>query len=169
MAKRILPIALVVFVAIFAYVGYHSYDTKRSAANGSAAKIESTQHGDEDDSEPIVYPHPAGASAAASALQPSATASAAEMPAGQSVQPEHEQPQVTQSQQPTAENTPANDTIRPNPPNGMTFAGSGRYQLYRQGNLTWRLDTETGHTCVLFATDGEWRKAKVYRAGCGRN
>ena len=51
----------------------------------------------------------------------------------------------------------------------MTFSGSGRYQLYRQGNITWRLDTETGKSCVIFATDEEWRKPRVYRAGCGKN
>jgi hypothetical protein len=51
----------------------------------------------------------------------------------------------------------------------MTFSGSGRYQLYRQGNITWRLDTETGKSCVIFATDEEWRKPRVYHAGCGKN
>jgi hypothetical protein len=58
------------------------------------------------------------------------------------------------------------DSIEPNPPNGVVFAGKGKYQLYRQGNLTWRLNTETGQTCVIFATDEEWKKRKVYRAGC---
>jgi hypothetical protein len=60
------------------------------------------------------------------------------------------------------------DTIAPNPPNGEVFAGKGKYQLYRQGNITWRLDTDTGKTCIIFATDEEWKKPKVLRAGCGR-
>ena len=57
--------------------------------------------------------------------------------------------------------------ISANPPNGTVFAGRGKYQLYRQGDLTWRLNTETGQTCIIFATDDEWRKPRVYRAGCG--
>ena len=61
---------------------------------------------------------------------------------------------------------PMADSVVPNPPNGMTFGGSGHYQLYRQGDLTWRLNTDTGDTCVIFATDEEWHKPKVYRAGC---
>ena len=61
---------------------------------------------------------------------------------------------------------PSTDTIQPNPPNGMTFGGSGHYQLYRQGNLTWRLNTDTGESCVVFATEEEWRKPQVFRSGC---
>ena len=61
---------------------------------------------------------------------------------------------------------PATDSVAPNPPNGMTFGGSGHYQLYRQGDLTWRLNTDNGDTCVIFATDEEWHKPKVYKAGC---
>jgi hypothetical protein len=62
---------------------------------------------------------------------------------------------------------PAGDTISPNPPNGMVFAGSGRFQVYRQGNITWRVDTVSGTSCILFATNEEWRKAQVYQNGCG--
>ncbi len=61
---------------------------------------------------------------------------------------------------------PATDSVSPNPPNGEVFAGTGKYQLYRQGNLTWRLNTDTGQTCIIFATDEEWKKPKVKRAGC---
>lgn len=64
---------------------------------------------------------------------------------------------------------PATDTIPANPTNGMVFAGTGRYQLYRQGSITWRLDTDSGHTCIVFATDEEWRKARVYSHGCGND
>jgi hypothetical protein len=62
---------------------------------------------------------------------------------------------------------PASDTIPRNPPNGLAFAGAGKFQLYRQGDITWRLDTQTGSTCILFATDAQWRRARVYQAGCG--
>lgn len=58
------------------------------------------------------------------------------------------------------------DTIPRNPRNGLIFAGSGKYQLYRQGDITWRLDTETGETCILFATDAEWSLTRVFRNGC---
>ncbi len=67
---------------------------------------------------------------------------------------------------PTAHVIPATDTISPNPPNGMVFAGTGRFQVYRQGNLTWRVNTDSGQACILFATDSEWRKPRVYEHGC---
>ena len=65
-----------------------------------------------------------------------------------------------------AESVPASDTIARNPPNGMRFIGSGKYQLYRQGDITWRLNTDTGWACVLLATDVQWRRARVYQDGC---
>ncbi|HEY0307228.1 MAG TPA: hypothetical protein VGB94_03650 [Acidobacteriaceae bacterium] len=68
---------------------------------------------------------------------------------------------------PHAATIPTSDSIAPNPPDNMKFAGTGRYQLYRQGNLTWRLDTDSGLTCILFATDEEWRKPRVASQGCG--
>ena len=58
------------------------------------------------------------------------------------------------------------DTIPRNPPNGLVFAGSGKYQLYRQGDITWRLDTETGESCILFATDAQWSRTRVFQNGC---
>jgi hypothetical protein len=65
-----------------------------------------------------------------------------------------------------AASAPASDTIARNPPNGMAFTGSGKYQLYRQGDITWRLNTDTGWACVIFATDAQWRKNRVYQQGC---
>jgi hypothetical protein len=62
---------------------------------------------------------------------------------------------------------PTGDSISRNPPNGMVFAGTGKYQLYRQGDITWRLNTGTGQACILFATNAEWRLARVYQHGCG--
>lgn len=64
---------------------------------------------------------------------------------------------------------PASDSIAPNPANGMTFAGTGKFQVYRQGNLTWRVDTESGNTCILFATMEEWRKPIVFQHGCANS
>ena len=64
---------------------------------------------------------------------------------------------------------PMTDSRSPNAPNGMAFAGSGTYQWYRQGNLTWRIDTATGHSCIIYATLEEWQKRIVSSNGCGRN
>lgn len=64
---------------------------------------------------------------------------------------------------------PASDTIPRNPPNGTVFAGAGKYQIYRQGDITWRVDTETGAACILFATDAQWSRMRVYQHGCGNN
>jgi hypothetical protein len=67
----------------------------------------------------------------------------------------------------TPSSLPASDTLSPNPPSGMAFGGSGRFQWYRQGNLTWRINTQTGSSCVAFATMDEWQKPLVYNHGCG--
>jgi hypothetical protein len=60
----------------------------------------------------------------------------------------------------------AADSIQPNPPNGAVFAGTGKFQVYRQGNLTWRVDTQSGASCILFATMEEWKKPVVYHHAC---
>lgn len=65
--------------------------------------------------------------------------------------------------------TATSDSMPANPPNGMAYAGTGRFQVYRQGNLTYRLDTDNGRYCILYATDEEWRKPRVYRHGCGNS
>ena len=62
---------------------------------------------------------------------------------------------------------PATDSIPRNPPSAILFGSGGRFQLYRQGDLTWRLDTQTGRTCILFATDDQWSNLRVYQHGCG--
>jgi len=62
---------------------------------------------------------------------------------------------------------PVSDTVAPNPPNGLAFGGTGKFQWYRQGNLTWRVNTASGSTCIAFATMEEWQKPLVYRHGCG--
>jgi hypothetical protein len=62
---------------------------------------------------------------------------------------------------------PSADSNPRNPPNGMIFAGRGKYQLYRQGDITWRLNTDNGQACILFATDAEWSQPRVFQQGCG--
>ena len=64
---------------------------------------------------------------------------------------------------------PVSDTVSPNPPNGLAFGGTGKFQWYRQGNLTWRINTESGSSCIAFATIEEWRKPIVSTHGCGNS
>jgi hypothetical protein len=162
MGRRVLLIVFVVVLVILVYLGYHSYDGKRAGASGNVfprgTAVEKVitdttrmQNDQPTESEKVVYP-PTGQNQETSSLPHDNGAS-----------------QTTKSMQPAPPNAPGSDTISPNPPNGMTFTGSGRYQLYRQGNITWRLDTDTGRTCVIFATEEEWKKPQVYRAGCGKS
>ncbi len=134
----------VLVLGVFAYVGYNSYAVGRRPAGEdvyTGANIN-----------PSGDTKPSGASSGIPATPVTGSDGA----------------EVTAQGAPTAGGMtpPATDSVAPNPPNGMTFGGSGHYQLYRQGDLTWRLNTDTGDTCVIFATDEEWHKPKVYKAGC---
>jgi hypothetical protein len=177
MGRRVLIITLVLVVALFVYVGYRSYDTRRSEANGEVFSGDSSATNgrtggidervpeNQTDDKTVVHPQQ----------------NAGSPPAGQQAQPRDAQaldpqaPQTQPSVQPTTqpqangtvEQHAAHDTLSPHPPNGMAFSGSGKYQLYRQGDLTWRLNTDTGQSCILFATDEQWRKPRVFRNGCG--
>jgi hypothetical protein len=165
MARRILLIAVIVIVAGFLYLGYTSYDAGRAVSNGTvysndtqSAKRKSESpsadsHDDKTSGQTVVYPTPSSSSTQASAVG---------VPSDQTTQP------GTTGGGTQASGAPASDSISPNPPNGMTFSGTGRYQLYRQGDITWRLDTNTGQSCVIFATDEQWKKPRVFRAGCGK-
>ncbi len=68
----------------------------------------------------------------------------------------------------TPATVPMTDTQYPYAPNGVRFGGSGTYQWYRQGDLTYRIDTINGTSCIAYATMEEWRKPIVYSHGCGR-
>lgn len=153
MGQRALVIAigLIVVVGLFAYFGYNSYDAKRAGLNGDVFSSDSS-----------------GAKTKAESGLP-----AVKSPGGPTVvypAPVQTVPVTPETLRNSGEKrqdgSPVGDSIEPNPPDGVVFAGRGKYQLYRQGNLTWRLNTETGKTCILFATDEEWKKQKVYRAGC---
>jgi hypothetical protein len=169
MAKRVIILVAVLVLAIFAYVSYNRYDARRAGVSGEVfsndpqparAKVDSvsraaTESTESSAGETIVYPSAVTAQPAPATTTPPASASSGL--------------QVTQTGKPAPEAAPGGDTISPNPTNGMVFAGKGKYQVYRQGNITWRLNTETGQNCVLFATDEEWKKPRVYRAGCGNS
>jgi hypothetical protein len=162
MAKRILWGVVILIVVGFFYLGYTTYDTGRAISSGDvrsgSAKSKSGSVTSESDihpapSQPIVYPAP---------NEPGGAAIPSPIATGQVAQPG-----VSTAAPGGA--VPSADTIAPNPPNGMVFAGTGRYQLYRQGNITWRLDTNTGHSCVIFATDEEWKNPRVLRDACGKS
>ena len=163
MGRRIIGIVLIAAVVAFLYLGYTSYDAKRAGASGDVYSNDPVRGGDKTDKS-SADSKPAsgtGGSSAATVVYPTSTPEAAitDQPA------QDGQPATVSAGAPAG--APGSDTISPNPPNGMAFSGRGKYQVYRQGNLTWRLNTETGQSCILFATDEEWSKPKVYRAGCG--
>jgi hypothetical protein len=158
MVRRILYVLVVAGVIVLAYVGYTRWSENHAMASGEVYGDASEPAGDASSSkataaaapattQPIVYPPAKPAVVAQQAAAPQAAPTPATGIA--------------------ASSAPSTDSIHPNPPNGTVFAGTGRYQVYRQGNLTWRLDTNTGRACVLLATHEEWKKPEVYRYGCG--
>ncbi|MGA8222400.1 MAG: hypothetical protein WB780_12155 [Candidatus Acidiferrales bacterium] len=42
----------------------------------------------------------------------------------------------------------------------------GRYQLYREGVRTWRLDTATGRSCLLLTSEADWKNPDSLSASC---
>ena len=147
MLKTVLIGLSVVVLGVFLYVGYNSYAVGRHAA------------GDGVYTGAAITPTSETKVSAGTSTFPSTPVTGTEGSGS---------PEVTAQGAPVAAGMtpPASDSVAANPPNGMTFGGSGHYQLYRQGDLTWRLNTDTGDTCVIFATDEEWHKPKVYKAGC---
>jgi len=41
-----------------------------------------------------------------------------------------------------------------------------KYQIYREGWRTWRLDTVTGVTCILLTSEADWKKPDTAMQGC---
>jgi|GEM_PF-2040860 len=65
-----------------------------------------------------------------------------------------------------ATDAPAGDSRPPQPPDGKAYAGTGHLELYRQGNITYQYNTETGDTCVMYASLREWQNPLVVRHSC---
>jgi hypothetical protein len=152
------------------YLGYRRWSQNRAMASGDvffdpndrSAAPPTAPPVPAQPAQPIVYP-PAQSGDATPATSPQGPLAAQ----GKTLAPS-QRPSVAPAH-PVPDQTTAGsaaDSLSPNPPNGMVFAGTGRFQVYRQGNLTWRIDTNTGKSCVLFATNEEWRKPQVYRHGC---
>jgi hypothetical protein len=62
---------------------------------------------------------------------------------------------------------PTTQPITRNPQSALMPVSTGKFQLYRQGDITYRINAQTGTACVLFATQAQWSKALVYQNGCG--
>jgi hypothetical protein len=62
---------------------------------------------------------------------------------------------------------PAANALSPHPASGFVTPAAQKFALYRQGDLTYRLNTQSGQACVLLATDALWQKPLVYQHGCG--
>ena len=144
MVKRIVYGVVLAGVLGLCYLGYNNYRQRHAMTTGEVLSGPSDSASPEP-SVPLPSPGPASA--------PSTSAP----------------PQVSSPAVPASQAPPAGDTMTPNPPNGMAYSGSGHFQVYRQGNLTYRINTDTGQTCVLYATNEEWRKPQVYSHGCGNS
>ena len=156
MVKRIIWIVVALVVIGFVYLGYRTYDAGRALTSGdvqteNSHSTKSTTPAATPTTPPpnqtIVYPAPNEPGGGA-VTEPSSSAA----PSATSTTP--------------GQIPPPGDSLNPNPPENLRFGGSGRYQLYRQGNLTYRLDTDTGQSCIIYATDDEWKKPRVLRNAC---
>ena len=142
MLKRILYAVLLAGVVGLCYVGYTSWRQKRAMLSGEVT----------------------GEAGGSSVPDADGAERSVPLPEG-SAKPVARTPEAA----PALEGAPAADSMAPNPPNGVAYAGTGHFQVYRQGNLTYRINTDSGKTCVLYATNEEWKKPQVYSHGCGNS
>lgn len=82
------------------------------------------------------------------------------------IEPGNTQPDQSATQQDGVANVPTAQPITRTPQAEIVNVAGGKFQLYRQGDITFRLNTETGQACVLFATEAQWSKTVVYEHGC---
>jgi hypothetical protein len=150
--QRIFRFLLLIVAVIVAVVWYFHWSSTRAMNSG----------------EVHVRPQPAETAKSAvpepnSANQPSPSSD--QSPTSEVAQSGQDRPQPQSS----VYTLPASQTLSRNPPDRTLLAGTGRYELYRQGDITWRMDTASGQACVLFATPAMWRRTLVYNHGCGAN
>jgi hypothetical protein len=167
MVKRILAMLLLILVVLAIYLGYKHRQEARQLADGEIrcvgcmspeekARFEKRNALEASDSQAKAKVNIAPATDFPAA--PSATI--------QTPPPEAGSRPIEASG--SSNGLPASDSLSPDPPNGVIFSGKGSYQWYRQGNLTWRLNTKTGASCVAFATLDEWQNPIVAHHGCSR-
>ncbi|HXE09396.1 MAG TPA: hypothetical protein VN612_15945 [Acidobacteriaceae bacterium] len=174
-AKRIVVVLAIAAVAAVGVFWYWQHAKQRALGSG---KVYVKNQG-ADQSQPASNPpssqNPAASQPATGAQQSSAatpppsgakpSAAIEKIPSAPQPPPHAAIPAMTQPRGAIA--IPTSDSIPRNPPNGLIFAGAGKYQLYRQGDITWRLNTNTGRSCIIFATDTQWAKVRVWESGCG--
>ena len=141
MLKNVLTGLLILVVAVFVLIGYNGYSAKRRVITDDV--------------------YAAGASVAA---MPTPVVQDAAAPAGTTQGAR--QTAISGETAMHADGAPSTDSLPAQPAEGEKFGTGGRFQLYRQGDMTWRLNVETGESCILLATDEEWHKERVYRSGC---
>jgi hypothetical protein len=139
--QRIFGFLMIIAVVIVGTVGYVHWSKTRAMNSGEVRVRE----------QPAAAPETASANPSARPQEQSANSDT----------------QTEQNRTPDVITLPASETLSRNPPDRTILAGSGRYELYRQGDITWRMDTATGQACVIFATEAMWRRSLVYEHGCG--
>jgi hypothetical protein len=160
MAKKVIVTVLVIVACVLIYYWYSTRGDNARAGDGSVYPTDGRSASDD---HTTVGPTPSRSDA------PGTVNTASVAPGSVSNQP----PPSMRSSTPSASmsnngsTVPVSDTVAPNAPNGLAFGGTGKFQWYRQGNLTWRVDTASGTSCIAFATMDEWRKPIVYTHGCG--
>ena len=100
--------------------------------------------GFQDGAQTPVAPATAPAATGTTAVAPAPASPAAATPAPAAPTPpttNYASIAPAQTYSPAPVGMPTSDSQSANAPNGMRFGGSGTYQWYRQGNLTWRIDT----------------------------
>jgi hypothetical protein len=173
MAKRIISIALVVLIAVVAWFAWSRRGVDTAMDSGAVVSHDSPADTDKMNQGAVDLDGnavdsatggtgssgPTGSAHAATGQTGStrmAVAAAAATGALQSM-----------SASPAPAGVPAMDSQAENAPNGARFGGGGKFEWYRQGNITWRINTQSGSMCIAFATMEEWRKPIVSNHGCG--
>jgi len=172
MLKRILIIVLVVLIFIGGWMLYTRNAQRAGLGSGDVFSTDSSSSKDNPDTDldgrPVakVGPTPSRSDAPGTINGEPVSGSTTNQPSVAMKTPTSAAPIATDS---AAGPIPVSDTISPNAPNGLAFGGTGKFQWYRQGNLTWRIDTSSGSSCIAFATMEEWRKSIVISHGCGNS
>jgi hypothetical protein len=171
MLKRILIAVLVVAVCVGGYYIYEHNNSNAQMGSGNVYSTDTPTTNTDLDGHPVA-PTPSRSDAPGTVNTVPVGGSASNQPPTSMKAPIAGGPALTPTPASTtayssAGPIPVSDTVAPNPPNGLAFGGTGKFQWYRQGNLTWRVDTANGASCIAFATMDEWHKPIVYSHGCG--
>ena len=167
MVNRILGMLLLILVVLAIYLGYKHRQEARQLANGEIRCVGCMSPQEKAHFEKLNALEASDSQAKAKAdIAPATDFPAAPLATTQTSLPDAGPLPIAASG--SSNGPPASDSLSPNPPNGVVLSGKGSYQWYRQGNLTWRLNTKTGASCVAFATLDEWQNPIVAQHGCSR-